>query len=173
MHSTWVRGNAVVFYALSVLGVLAGMCACTTYWHVPAPKVSVLRLNELSELRSQPYRDGRVVDRAVLTFDLDADLTSVFNWNTKQLFVYIVAEYETESNKLNQVVVWDKIVQDKADAHLTLRDQYVKYPLIDMHDELRGTDVELKLMWDPMPISGMLSMAGKGRHRFGMPEDYQ
>ena len=47
---------------------------------------------------------------------IDADLRSVFNWNVKQLFVYITAEYETEANVLNQVVVWDTIVNDVSQA---------------------------------------------------------
>lgn len=32
-----------------------------------------------------------------------AHLTSLFNWNVKQLFVYMTAEYETPTNELNQV----------------------------------------------------------------------
>jgi hypothetical protein len=36
-------------------------------------------------------------------FDLQADLNPLFNWNAKQLFVFLVAEYETTDNKLNQV----------------------------------------------------------------------
>jgi hypothetical protein len=34
-------------------------------------------------------------DRATITFDLDADLTDVFDWNVKQLFVYITITYQT------------------------------------------------------------------------------
>jgi Signal peptidase subunit. len=30
-------------------------------------------------------------------------LTHLFNWNVKQLFLYLTAEYSTPSNKLNQV----------------------------------------------------------------------
>ena len=37
-------------------------------------------------------------DQAILSLQLDADLRSVFNWNVKQLFVYITAEYETDAN---------------------------------------------------------------------------
>jgi hypothetical protein len=37
-------------------------------------------------------------DQAILSLQLDADLSSVFNWNVKQLFVYVTAEYETEAN---------------------------------------------------------------------------
>ena len=42
-------------------------------------------------------------DQAILSLGIDADLRSVFNWNVKQLFVYVTAEYETEANVLNQV----------------------------------------------------------------------
>lgn len=30
-------------------------------------------------------------------------LTPLFNWNVKQLFLYLTAEYETENNEFNQV----------------------------------------------------------------------
>jgi hypothetical protein len=42
-------------------------------------------------------------DQAALTLKLDADLRSAFSWNTKQLFVYVQAEYVTPDNKVNQV----------------------------------------------------------------------
>ena len=37
-------------------------------------------------------------DQAILNLGIDADLRSVFNWNVKQLFVYVTAEYETKAN---------------------------------------------------------------------------
>jgi len=40
-------------------------------------------------------------------FDLQADLNPLFNWNAKQLFVFLMAEYETTDNKINQV--WKQI----------------------------------------------------------------
>ena len=42
-------------------------------------------------------------DLGFLTFDLEADLTPLFNWNVKQLFLYLSAEYETPRNAVNQV----------------------------------------------------------------------
>ncbi len=39
-------------------------------------------------------------------FDLQADLNPLFNWNAKQLFVFLMAEYETADNKLNQVQIY-------------------------------------------------------------------
>ena len=47
--------------------------------------------------RLVPYLQAR--DQAVITFNIQADLRSVFSWNTKQLFVYLQAEYETPHNK--------------------------------------------------------------------------
>ena len=41
--------------------------------------------------------------QAYLALSIDADLTSVFSWNTKLLFVYLSAEYATPLNELNQV----------------------------------------------------------------------
>lgn len=51
--------------------------------------------------------------QAVISFDLDADLRSVFSWNTLQLFVFLQAEYETPENKINHIVLWDSIIQSK------------------------------------------------------------
>ena len=46
-----------------------------------------------------------MLKEALDSLGINADPRSVFNWNVKQLFVYITAEYETELNVLNQVVV--------------------------------------------------------------------
>ena len=66
-------------------------------------------------------------DLGFLTFDLQADLTPLFNWNVKQLFLYLTAEYETESNAVNQVVLWDKIIQRGENAILDYRSMNTKY----------------------------------------------
>ena len=93
MHSFWQRLNALFFYALSVLGFLSFMGAGTTYWHVSNPKIE-LTLERI--LLRKIYGAGH--DQAILSLGIDADLRSVFNWNVKQLFVYVTAEYETEAN---------------------------------------------------------------------------
>lgn len=63
-----------------------------------------------TDCRRKIYGAGH--DQAILSLGINADLRSVFNWNVKQIFVYITAEYETEANVLNQVVVWDAIIND-------------------------------------------------------------
>lgn len=66
-------------------------------------------------------------DLGFLTFDLQADLTPLFNWNVKELFVYLTAEYETEANAINQVVLWDKIIMRGENAKLSLKNFNQKY----------------------------------------------
>eukprot|EP00937_MAST-01D_sp_MAST-1D-sp2_P004898 g4898.t1 len=168
MHSFWARLNAVVFFALYSLGVLAALCAFSTYLHTATPSVSTLRVNTLRSLKNHGG-----VDRALISFDVDADLRTVFNWNTKQLFCFIVAEYHSKSNTLNQVVMWDKIVQQQKDAKLSYKNVFNKYVLVDQYDELRGADLKLRLVWDIMPLSGRLFMHSKrSRTNFKLPSEY-
>jgi hypothetical protein len=69
MHNIWVRLNAVIFFALTVLLGLAILCALSSYLHKPLPILNTLKLNELKSFRSHSGNDI-----ALLFFDLDADL---------------------------------------------------------------------------------------------------
>lgn len=42
--------------------------------------------------------DGSKSDVVMLSLNIQADVSSVFNWNVKQLFIYLVAEYSTMKN---------------------------------------------------------------------------
>lgn len=66
-------------------------------------------------------------DLGFVTFDLQADLTPLFNWNVKELFIFVTAEYATETNALNQVVLWDKILLRGNNANLNLKNMNPKY----------------------------------------------
>ena len=109
MHTLWVRLNAVVFFGLTVIVCLAVLTWFSTATHRGFPTVETLKMNKLTSLRSHGNKDI-----AVLTFDLHADLEKAFNWNVKQLFVFVVAEYRSKKHPLNQVVVWDTIINDEA-----------------------------------------------------------
>ena len=99
MHTVWVRLNAVVFFGLTVLLVLAVMTWFSTFIGPEAvPIIEFVKLNSLRSLRSHGG-----VDRALISFDLRADLAAAFDWNIKQLFVFVVAEYTSPTNPLNQV----------------------------------------------------------------------
>lgn len=168
MHSVAVRLNTVIFFALTVLLVCAVMCAISSYPHKGVPIVSKLKVNKIQSLR---HHGG--VDRALLSFDMTADFEPAFHWNSKQFFVYIVAEYESVSHKLNQVVVWDKILTRGA-GKLRINNELVKYSLADNGSDLRNKTVVFKLAWDHMPLTGPMS-SGEDKtspYSYTLPKKY-
>ncbi|GAX22639.1 signal peptidase complex subunit 3 [Fistulifera solaris] len=173
MHTVWVRLNAVVFFGLTVLLGLSCMAALSKVGHTLRQRPVVKKL-EMRKFRSLKSHGG--VDRALLSFDLDVDLTPAFHWNIKQLFVYVVAIYET-NGRYNQVVLWDKIVEAGDSKVLKEKNTFIKYPLVDKRGgELRGKEVTLQLQWDHMPITGLLHMDKQPldtSSKFFLPTEYQ
>lgn len=104
-------------------------------------------------------------------------MNPAFHWNIKQLFVYVVATYATPTNPKNQIVLWDRIIEniDTNGKIINESNVFVKYGLVDQGAELRGKEVELSLMWDHMPLTGMLYMGGQKEgtaSTFVLPEEY-
>lgn len=58
---------------------------------------------------------------------MNKDLRPLFNYNTKQLFIYLVAEYSTPNFPHNEVVVWDRIIRKSKDAKINLSGAKNKY----------------------------------------------
>jgi len=134
----------------------------------------VVETLQLSKLRSLKSHGG--VDRALLSFDLTVDLEPAFHWNIKQLFVYVVAAYDTVDGRTNRVVLWDKIVEATDPKVIQEENVFVKYALVDKGDELRGKDVTLQLQWDHMPITGLLYRNEQNVEQastFQLPTEYQ
>lgn len=214
MHTIWMRLNAVIFFGLTVLLTLSIFAALSTITMTKAPVLEKLEINQFlffKEMRQNPARkgshnEGYDYDQALFTFDVDIDLKPAFHWNTKQLFLMLIAEYESKKFGLSQVVIWDKIIerldglpiesdndgkkkvrdelkskrrrQKEAEEarlarsenkkkitdnnyRLTLKKEFLKYPLRDPSMELLGKNVTLKLLWDHMPLTGALYMSNR------------
>ena len=174
MNTLWNRVNAVFFFSISTLVALGALSSVTSFWLPSTPAVRVLRATRLQQLREfRPAARADAQDRATLRFDLDADLTGVFNWNVKQLFAFVSATYATPTNAFAEVVIWDAIVPNVSAARLLGTDVLNKYPLVDQRAELRGADVALRLHWDVMPITGVLKRGGSGAlTRVRLPDAY-
>ncbi|CAI4213765.1 unnamed protein product [Parascedosporium putredinis] len=77
----------------------------------------------LSNQRPRPLLLFQKEEYASIKFSLDADLSSLFTWNTKQLFVYVTAEWPDLSagagaNATNSAVIWDSIITSPSSDHL-------------------------------------------------------
>ena len=155
----------------ALLSLIKVLCVLHFQSYIAPSVVKTLQLNTLRSLKSHGG-----VDRSLLSFDLEADLTPAFHWNIKQLFVYVVASYQTGDTPVNRIVLWDKIIEAGDEKVINEKNVFVKYALVDQSDQLRGKDVELQLMWDHMPITGLLYMGEQDRSTtstFTLPAEYQ
>ncbi|PWN47615.1 signal peptidase 22 kDa subunit [Violaceomyces palustris] len=158
MHSTVQRFNAVTALATSVILCLLAMVGFTSFpIHKPNANVLVNDIKVISG-RAQWHMDRRTQDFLETRFDVDVDLSSLFNWNTKQVFVYLSAEYDSKDHELNQAVIWDRIVRRKEDAHVVIKDQTHKYGLRSVNKSFDDVNnVTLTLKWNVMPKVGWLT----------------
>lgn len=121
------------------------------------------------------YSSGRERnDLGLLSFDLDADFDKLFNWNTKQLFLFLTAQYQTKSNSLSQVVLWDYIMLREQNHQISLRNQNTKYYFWDDGNGLLGNNINLTLTVNVIPNSGFLpiQLVQNSEHKFVFPLKY-
>ncbi|MES1915028.1 MAG: hypothetical protein MHM6MM_007032 [Cercozoa sp. M6MM] len=175
MHSWHARASMLMSAALTAL-----LAAAVLMNLMPrsAKFDGIVKHRDLEDVRLASLQVNRrhKADVAELRFDLDVDLTPLFDWTTKQVFVFLVAEYEANDQE-QRVVVWDKIVQRNEDYHLQLRQQRGKYPLVDWHKDLRDQDVRFRIGWDIHPTAGSLAVSAnteslQGSLLLHTPDDY-
>ncbi|KAL8271912.1 hypothetical protein Esti_004036 [Eimeria stiedai] len=111
-------------------------------------------------------------DQVVLSLDIKADLRGLFQWNAKQLFLFVVAEYESPQHRVNQVVIYDKIVTSEKDAMLDLVNIPSRYHLRDKGRGLRGRAITLKLQVVYHPIVGRMTTQTLSSSSFRLPAQY-
>ncbi|KAF2146482.1 uncharacterized protein K452DRAFT_241275 [Aplosporella prunicola CBS 121167] len=112
MHSTLVRAQNVFGFFTTVAAFVAGLIALSVFIAPQTPSASI-KLQNVQVVRGRPhYYSSKKEEYAHIKFDLDADLTSLFTWNTKQVFVYITATYPSlnASEPPSQAIIWDAIL---------------------------------------------------------------
>ncbi|KAI4190664.1 MAG: hypothetical protein LQ346_004877 [Caloplaca aetnensis] len=112
MHSALVRVQNVFGFFTTVAFCTAIVVALSVTVIPQTPSAS-LELRNVQVVKGRPnYSSTKKQEYAHVKFDLDADLTSLFNWNTKQVFVWIVATYPSKrpSEPLSQAIIWDAII---------------------------------------------------------------
>ncbi|TPX38064.1 hypothetical protein SmJEL517_g00087 [Synchytrium microbalum] len=183
MYSLSQRANSIFATFVSVMMCVLSAVALTgpvLLYLYGKPTVSL----QVGEVSVKLGRVGQIYDRTspvselgFIDFNLDAgkssshliillftaktilhalDLSSLFNWNTKQLFVYVLAEFETPSHDTNAVVIWDDIIQTPDRAVIKLKRQRGEYVVTDMLNKLSHKKARLSLHYNVIPHVGML-----------------
>merc|ERR1712123_454272 len=109
--------------------VLAGLAFITNQVSpiISTSKVYVVKGQGSGLTGDRDYYDNKANDQGFINFDLKADLSPLFNWNVKGLYLYLTAEYITETNSLNEMVLWDKIILNGEKMELDLKAAKTKY----------------------------------------------
>ncbi|KAJ2783314.1 Signal peptidase complex subunit [Coemansia javaensis] len=160
MYNLLQRLSGVTSFAVSVLLGLVVLISVTTPLIPSSPTHAVVLhgVKTTTGRQMDPYdKTSRAAEYARLTFDVDADLTSMFNWNTKLLFAYIAAEYSAPGFETNKIVVWDRIIRSRRQAKLRLRRHHNKYTLRNFGLTFDGVqDANLTLYINPVPYLGLM-----------------
>ncbi|XP_043918457.1 signal peptidase complex subunit 3 [Protopterus annectens] len=175
MNTVLSRANSLFAFSLSVMAALTFGCFLTTAFKDRSVLVNInvskVMLKNVEDFTSTRERS----DLGFINFDIEVDLEPIFDWNVKQLFIYLSAEYTTPSNTLNQVVLWDKIVLRGYSNKLTLRDLKSKYFFFDDGNGLKGNkNITLTLSWNVIPNAGLLPLVtGEGHISVPFPDAYE
>ncbi|KAG0187798.1 Signal peptidase complex subunit 3 [Apophysomyces sp. BC1034] len=91
-----------------------------------------------------------------LSFDLDADFTPLFDWNTKQVFVTVVAEYESKSHarrgQFREQGCVTRYVHSHQQANLSL--QWDVTPYVGLLQGGRSKSSSANFVLSPAPVQG-------------------
>ncbi|CAA0405121.1 unnamed protein product [Arabidopsis thaliana] len=150
MHSFGYRANALLTFAVTILAFICAIASFSDNFSNQNPSAQIQILN-INWFQKQPHGN----DEVSLTLNITADLQSLFTWNTKQVFAFVAAEYETSKNALNQVSLWDAIIPEREHAKFWIQISN-KYRFIDQGHNLRGKDFNLTLHWHVMPKTGKM-----------------
>jgi len=150
MHSSLVRGQNVFGFFTTVAFVVATFIALSDFLSPRTPSARILVNNlqvsvshfipHFSPLHMESNANkltNRVKGRANyysktkeeyahIRFSLSTDLSSLFTWNTKQVFIYVTATWPNSNATAvangvgeNEAVIWDEIVTSPSADHLT------------------------------------------------------
>lgn len=132
MHSSLNRLQAVFSQLTSLAFALAAIIAALSLLPISSttPPTAEISVGNVQVVRGRAhYYSTKREEYAQIRFDLKADLGPLFDWNTKQVFVYVSAEYPTPQFGLgeagsqgslasrqatNKAVIWDSIISAPA-----------------------------------------------------------
>ncbi|KAI1377434.1 signal peptidase 22 kDa subunit [Hypoxylon crocopeplum] len=124
MYNSLTRVQNVFGFFTTVAFVVAALIAASDFT-TPRTPSAVIKPTNVQVVKGRPhYYSTKKEEYAIIKFSLDADLSSLFTWNTKQLFVYVTAEWPAaptgdNMNQTNKAVIWDSIITSPSADHLS------------------------------------------------------
>ncbi|KAI1489287.1 signal peptidase 22 kDa subunit [Biscogniauxia mediterranea] len=129
MYNSLTRIQNVFGFFTSVAFVVAAIIAASDL-AAPRTPSGILETTSVQVVKGRPhYYSTKKEEYAIIKFSLEADLSSLFTWNTKQVFVYVTAEWPSSAAATteegdapapnNTAVIWDSIITSPSADHLS------------------------------------------------------
>ncbi|WFD00763.1 hypothetical protein MYAM1_003515 [Malassezia yamatoensis] len=155
------RVNVVTAFITSVTSILL-LAVSISSVSFPTPKCHI-DVNSLDI----SHGDRRTQDFLETSMDLEMDISPLFTWNTKQVFLSVIGSYASPSRPENEVVFWDRILSSKRQSHVRLSNLRNKYGFRETSRTFQNiTSVEFSVHWNVMPFVGIMR---HGRTEFTAP----
>eukprot|EP01064_Diplonema_japonicum_P010588 TRINITY_DN1781_c0_g1_i1.p1 TRINITY_DN1781_c0_g1~~TRINITY_DN1781_c0_g1_i1.p1 ORF type:complete len:174 (+),score=29.89 TRINITY_DN1781_c0_g1_i1:34-555(+) len=173
MHTLWQRANTMSTVMLSVTAVITSVLALSTGYYelwtgLPEPIIDL----EVGGIRPLGYIPKEKGETAVVGVKLDADMTGLWHWNVKQLFIYVVAESRSPG-RIHEVVLYDYIMREPEVLRVGFSKRQGAYDYHLVGKEIEGHNFTLKVKWNVMPHSGVLYYQEQaGEKQFSIPKRY-
>ena len=173
--------NAVFAYTLTVSMAVAFVVSMLTpvlLTHLPEVNKQHINIDvdkvSLAYGRYDPFfQVAQMKEYAFIEATLNADLSPLFHWNTKQLFLALVLRYDNKRFSQNDLVIWDDILMAGDEAHLDGVTVTNKYAVTDIDtDGFKRKNGSLYLKWEVVPHFGMSQRDQGKTFQFDFPSQY-
>ncbi|KAG4306197.1 hypothetical protein PORY_000185 [Pneumocystis oryctolagi] len=177
MFSTVQRLNTLSNLWINALLVLCLWIAVSTYFdkkEAPSSVKLIAAERKTTRIYNSFYNIRQ--EYAFIRFELETgsffrgkNISPLFHWNTKQVFVYVVASYaSSEKYPYNEIMLWNRIISDKKDAIIRLRNQPNIFAFNDIEGSFANKNLTLSMYYNIMPQVGLLAW-GNGQSSGSLP----
>ena len=172
MYSLSTRFNVVLYNMMAGMVAMGFLNYLSGFYGTHIIKDTHFEMTNMNMFINDKYYNEHVSE---FQFDLKADISGLFNWNTNVIFFSVVCEFEHEAGKRNAIVVWDqRILREMTEFYkLDLKDEWIEYYFTDQHKSLKGKDVKVYVRWEQMTVIGPYYSGKMEVGSFTMPSDFK
>ena len=105
MYSLSTRFNVILYNMMFGMIAMGALNYFTGLYDTHEITNHSFKIGQFDLFKYDKYLDEHA---ASFQFDMEADISDLFNWNTNIIFLALVCEFKTDQSAKNSVTVWDQ-----------------------------------------------------------------
>ena len=115
MYSLSTRFNVILYNMMFGMITMGALNYLTGLYDTHEITNHSFKIGQFDLFKYDKYLDEHA---ASFQFDMEADISDLFNWNTNIIFLAMVCEFKTDQSAKNSVTVWDqRIPREQSEFH--------------------------------------------------------